>query len=261
MPVKSRDSFRAAAKDAPAEIKADDSVRDLIEDAEVKVDQVEERRLQFTISSESVDRMGDTIKLDGWKLDNYRKNPQVFFNHDPNYNIGVADKIWIEDKKLKAIADFQPAETSRLAESIFRQLTHPKRFLRATSVGFRPLKYAFSDDPQRRYGIDFLEQELLEFSIVTVPANPDAMIDAKSAGIDIEPMIDYHVESLIRAGAGDRAEDTLAKLVAKFGKSIVTRDRVEALERAATAKRIDEARQRRNRTLELMRLKGSTAAV
>ncbi len=47
----------------------------------------------------------------------------------------------------------------------------------STSVGFAPLKYAFTDDPQRRYGIDFLEQELLEFSIVTIPANPDALLD------------------------------------------------------------------------------------
>ena len=31
--------------------------------------------------------------------------------------------------------------------------------------------------PARQYGIDFLEQELLEFSIVTIPANSDALID------------------------------------------------------------------------------------
>jgi len=31
--------------------------------------------------------------------------------------------------------------------------------------------------PARQYGIDFLEQELLEFSIVTIPANSDALLD------------------------------------------------------------------------------------
>jgi hypothetical protein len=47
-----------------------------------------------------------------------------------------------------------------------------RSFLNATSVGFVPLKYAFTDDPQRRYGVDFLEQELLEFSVCQpIPAN------------------------------------------------------------------------------------------
>jgi phage head maturation protease len=54
-------------------------------------------------------------------------------------------------------------------------------YLKATSVGFMPLKYTFSKDPAREYGIDFLEQELLEFSIVTIPANPDALIDPGQA--------------------------------------------------------------------------------
>src|SRR5262245_52385435 len=31
------------------------------------------RTFNFTISTSSVDRMGDRIAVDGWKLDNYRK--------------------------------------------------------------------------------------------------------------------------------------------------------------------------------------------
>jgi phage head maturation protease len=60
-------------------------------------------------------------------------------------------------------------------------------FLSATSVGFIPLKYNFVDDPQRRFGIDFLEQELLEFSIVTVPANAEALIEGR--GLEPAPII------------------------------------------------------------------------
>ena len=44
------------------------------------------------------------------------------------------------------------------------------------SVGFAPIKFKFTSDPERKFGIDFIEQELLEFSIVPVPANPDAVI-------------------------------------------------------------------------------------
>lgn len=49
--------------------------------------------------------------------------------------------------------------------------------VRAVSIGFRPLKYAFLEDG----GIDFQEVEIYELSTVSVPANPGAVIsDVKS---------------------------------------------------------------------------------
>jgi hypothetical protein len=55
-------------------------------------------------------------------------------------------------------------------------------YLSATSVGFRPIKWDFSSDPERdgggwMPGIDFDQQELVELSIVAVPSNPEALID------------------------------------------------------------------------------------
>lgn len=44
--------------------------------------------------------------------------------------------------------------------------------VRAVSIGFRPLKYAFKDDG----GIEFQEVEIYELSTVSIPANPDAVI-------------------------------------------------------------------------------------
>jgi hypothetical protein len=35
------------------------------------------RMLDFVISTATVDRMGDTIAVDGWQLDNFKKNPIV----------------------------------------------------------------------------------------------------------------------------------------------------------------------------------------
>jgi hypothetical protein len=69
-------------------------------------------------------------------------------------------------------------------------------FLSAVSVGFAPVKYAFSDEPGRSFGIDFLQQELLEFSVCPVPANPEALIEARSAGIDIAPIREWAVKLL-----------------------------------------------------------------
>lgn len=48
------------------------------------------------------------------------------------------------------------------------------KLVRATSIGFRPLKYSFIENG----GIDFEEWDWLELSGVTIPANPDAAITA-----------------------------------------------------------------------------------
>lgn len=230
----SLDQFRQAAQNTdqfPDEIEVRHSF-----DTEIKAAD-DGRSILFTISTASVDRMGDTIAVDGWKLDNFRKNPVVLWGHDSSsLPVARANKVWIEDGKLKAEAEFTPPGMTRFNDTVFDMLK--AGFLNATSVGFVPLKYAFTDDPQRRFGIDFMEQELLEFSVVSIPANPEALIDAKSMGIDIEPLIDQYTAHL-----------------AKLGLAVVSKERIERIERAATAQRIAESRRRRERDLDLARIK------
>jgi Caudovirus prohead serine protease len=49
-------------------------------------------------------------------------------------------------------------------------------FLHATSVGFRPLDFDFAKSASRKGGIDFKKQELLEVSIVPIPANSSCLL-------------------------------------------------------------------------------------
>ena len=42
----------------------------------------EQRTIEFIISNERVDRMGDVISLKGWRLKEFRKNPIVLFVHE-----------------------------------------------------------------------------------------------------------------------------------------------------------------------------------
>ncbi len=134
----------------------------------------------FTISTPSVDRMGDTIAIGGWKLAAYRKNPVVLWAHDGSLlPVGRATAVWVDGNRLRAKAQLAPASVSSYAVRVGKMLKDG--FLNATSVGFAPLKYAFTTDPARQFGIDFQEQELLEFSIVPVPANADCLLDPPSA--------------------------------------------------------------------------------
>jgi len=48
------------------------------------------------------------------------------------------------------------------------------RLVRATSIGFNPLKWSFLENG----GMDFEEWDWLELSAVTIPANPEAVITA-----------------------------------------------------------------------------------
>lgn len=79
----------------------------------------------------------------------------------------------VEGKQLVATLEFPTAELSPFGDQVYQLVK--AGYLNAASVGFLPTKWSFSDDPGRRLGIDFEEQELLEFSIVSVPANAGAL--------------------------------------------------------------------------------------
>lgn len=245
------DKFRDAAKDG-GQFDDEIEVRQSF-DTEIKAPEGDSRSMLFTISTASVDRMGDTIDVKGWKLDNYRKNPVVLWGHDASsLPVGKA-KVWIEGSKLKADSEFTPPGMARFNDTVFDMLKGG--FLNATSVGFQPIKYAFTEDPQRKFGIDFMEQELLEFSVVSVPANPEALIDAKSAGIDIEPLIAHATDTILRTCEGAKLRDILDALAAKCGVAVMSKERIERIERAATAQRIEAKRRQRARDLDLVRMK------
>ena len=154
--------------------------------------QGEDRTLNVTISTEVVDRERDTIAADGWQLENFRRNPVVLWAH--NYRgLPIARSINTEakDGHLLASPQFAEPEVYPFADTVLQ--LYLGGFLRAFSVGFDPSKYVINED---RRGIDFVEQELLEFSAVPVPANPEALMGAKGAGIDLVPLVEWATELL-----------------------------------------------------------------
>ena len=264
------EEFRAQAQAAKAAGKSGPEIEGLRAsfDSEAKAGDGESRTINFTISTDSVDRYGDTIAVDGWQLDAYRKNPVVLWAHDgDSLPVGRANKLWTEPHKLKAETEFTPAGMSKFNDTVYEM--YRLGFMSATSVGFMPLKYAFVDDPERRYGIDFQEQELLEFSTVPVPANAEALIEGKKAGIDVAVMLDWATDLLGKAGDSDRivklAESVLGKtgcdllslawaerIVKSAGRAVVSQDRLDRIERSAKQARLAKKRQR---DLDLIRVR------
>lgn len=136
---------------------------------------------RFTLSSQAVDTYGDTINQLGWDYRRFDKNPVALMSHNSwSLPIGQWSKRMIENGNLKASLRFSLANPA--SKTIERQVR--ERTLRMTSVGFMPGEWKWSEDPKRKYGIDFIEGHvLLEASVVSIGANPDALLDADAPGL------------------------------------------------------------------------------
>jgi len=147
-----------------------------------------ERSLRFVFSDGTVDRVGDTIDPKGWELTDYMRNSVILWAHDSEQPpIGRASNITATNGKLMGDVEFMTADLSPFSDTVFQMVKGG--WIKACSVGFRPLKYAFASPGQGgdrpAWGIDFKQQELLEVSICPVPCNANALVAAKAAGIDV----------------------------------------------------------------------------
>jgi HK97 family phage prohead protease len=149
------------------------------------------RTIKFLISTDSIDRDGDVLSPKGWQLDSYKKNPIVLWSHDySGLPIAKATHIEATDKGLAATAAFPEKGVHPFADTVYELLKGG--FLGAASVGFKPLKHEMASD---RKGFNYFEQELLEFSVVPIPANPEALVqmsitNPKCKGL-LKPLVDW----------------------------------------------------------------------
>ncbi|HWX48135.1 MAG TPA: HK97 family phage prohead protease [Roseomonas sp.] len=218
--------FKSLAKEGKAQ-----AATPLLSKAAVStVSGVQDRTVRFVISTAGVDRDLDTVALEGWDLTAYRRNPVVLWGHDADeLPIGKCTEIGVSDGALRAAVEFVPADMPVVgdrAEAVLRMCRDG--FLSATSVGFRPLEWKITEDPERGAedwmpGFDFLRQELMEFSIVSIPANPEALMEEPGAsdvrlaarGEAVKSILDGVRNSLSRKGMYDVS--CLASLLSELG--------------------------------------------
>lgn len=133
------------------------------------------RKIRFVISDGSVDRDNDRIDPRGWELANYRRNPTVLWGHDSSaLPVARAVEVGVKGDRLEAVAEFA---RHPFAEEVFA--LYRDKFLSAVSVGFKPIEWK---ENRQRGGFDFSKVELLEFSCVPIPSNPNALAVAASRG-------------------------------------------------------------------------------
>lgn len=140
---------------------------------EVKSFDDDKRILEGVATTPSADRMRDRVNPMGAK---FQLPIPFLWQHRHDEPIGHvidadAKKSGIKFKAQIAQTDEPGTLKDRLDEA-WQSLK--LKLVRATSIGFNPLKWSYLDDG----GIDFEEWEWLELSGVTIPANPDAVISA-----------------------------------------------------------------------------------
>ena len=177
-------------------------------------------RMTFAISTEEVDRHGDVLTADGWRLESYLQNPVFLWAHDyARPVIGRAARVWKGARELLAEMDWAPTDFAQEVAMLYRS-----GYQRGVSVGFRPIRYEERRDARTGafLGIRFLEQELLEVSAVPVPANRSALRRAIDALDNVRLPAPWVAEYLPSAGPGTdpAAILELADVIADLRKSL-----------------------------------------
>jgi len=176
-----------------------------------------ERQL-FVASTDIVDRCDDIVDQATWKLDNYNANPVVLVDHEYEARCVVGrGEVRVVDG-VGLVLDVVKWSRKGHAQDVMNDVEDG--ILSAVSVGFRPGRMAMRrdlpDGDARKadgYGAVYYDCELLEVSIVAVPANPEALA-VKSARLMPDPAaLAGHVLDLIASDPTLRAllRDQLAE--------------------------------------------------
>jgi HK97 family phage prohead protease len=137
----------------------------------VKAVQDDQRILTGIATTPEPDRQGDIVESMGVKF----KNPMpLLHNHKSDEPVGTVrfekptkDGIAFT-AKMPFIEDAGPLKDR--VDTAWGEIK--AGLVRGVSIGFRPLEYSFMDDG----GIRFVESEVLELSLVAIPANASASV-------------------------------------------------------------------------------------
>lgn len=140
----------------------------------------------FVLSTPTVDRYDSTIALNGWRLEQFQRNPVALaFHNDRQPAIGRWRNVGVRDGALRGELEFFEASINPMSEQLMRMVDLG---VLGVSVGFAPVSWAYNEG-RGWYAIDYLEQELLEASVVNVGGNADALLEGRSLvqrpGVDL----------------------------------------------------------------------------
>lgn len=143
----------------------------------------QKRSARFTMSSESVDRYGDIVVQSGIDIGNFVGNPQgLLFHNSRSWPCGQWSDIQKvlngRPKRTEGTLTLLPEGTD---PDVDRAAAHVAvGSIRTVSIGFVPnwdeVELILDDEEEWVTGLKFNESELVECSLVPIPAQPDALV-------------------------------------------------------------------------------------
>jgi len=135
----------------------------------------------WMLSTYDLDRFSERIDPQGWDFKRFMENPVVEWAHRFDIPaIGKIEGLAVDDKGLRGVVFFNDKSFDAFGWSIGQRVK--AGVIRAGSVGFRPVEIEIpsKEDSKDGTSLIFRKQELLEFSICNVPANPYALAKSMS---------------------------------------------------------------------------------
>jgi HK97 family phage major capsid protein/HK97 family phage prohead protease len=197
------------------------------------------RIIKGTATTPSPDRLGDVVEPLGVKFTNPLK---LLWQHKHDQPIGevifktpTANGIDFEAKIAKTDT---PGNLKNRLDEAWESIK--LGLVSAVSIGFKALDFAFLKDTD---GIHFKETEVIELSLVTIPANAEATISAikslDNKALAASGHFDAALERPVRPGVTGLRKPTSTRLELKMPKTIDEQIAGAEAKRAATAAAID----------------------
>lgn len=132
----------------------------------------------YRITDATVDSYGDVVEPAGMVNTRFRSNPVVFFAHR-SQDLPIGRSLWerVESDEVRAETEFAVG-INPMAATAWAMVSGG--FMPGVSIGFAPKSYEkimrdSDTGPEWTGGFRFKEWELLEYSPVGIPANPNAL--------------------------------------------------------------------------------------
>lgn len=160
----------------------------------------ESRSARFVMTDETVDSYGDIVRAKGADLSRFVTNPIALLNHRADLVIGTWEDVEVKPKRVEGTVRLAEEGTAPHIDMTFNLMR--QGILRAASIGFVPLavEKIRDENGEWTHGYDIKEWELLETSVVSIPANPSALAKAMRDGDRmardlIEQVLDEYVKT------------------------------------------------------------------